>query len=314
MRSVFFDGRDVSLKEIDCPVRQSGESLIKIIYAGICNTDLEIIKGYMGFTGVLGHEFIGRVIDSDNKGIIGKRVAGEINIPCRACEACKRGESNHCPERSVLGILKKNGCFAEYITLPDRNLKVIPDNISDFDAVMIEPLAAAIRPLHQVHLNKNSSILVMGDGKMGLLSAIVFSFYFKDIVLMGKHEEKINIAKEYGIKSMFFDKDHSKFDIVIECTGRSDSFAHALNLLRPCGKLILKTTAADSSNVNPAVAVINELSIFGSRCGNFDHAIEFLSKGIDLSKLITKAFTLDNALKAISYSKLKSSFKILLEM
>lgn len=316
MKSLYYNqsGNVLEVRDIPMPERAKGESLIRVLYAGICNTDIEIIKGYMGYEGVLGHEFVGIVEESDDSLLTGRRVVGEININCGKCDLCRQGMGNHCQVRSVLGILGKDGCFTQYITMPDQNLRIIPDNISDINAVFIEPLAAALRPLDQVSLKKGASICVLGDGKLGILSAIVYSHYFDDVILMGKHEGKLNKASHFGIRTMIFDKDHSRFDVIIECTGKAIGIVHALDMLRPGGNLILKTTSADSMDISLSKIVIDEITITGSRCGNFDRAISFLEKGIDLSSLVSRVFPLEEGIEAVAYSKKRDIIKVLLNI
>lgn len=317
MKALSFINNNICLVDIEAPERKSGESLIRVVYAGICNTDLEIIKGYMGFSGVLGHEFTGIVEESDRKELIGKRVVGEINLYCGDCPLCKDEKSNHCENRSVLGILNKNGCMTKYITMPDKHLRIIPDEINDLNAVFIEPLAAAIRPLDQFHYRKEQKVCVLGDGKLGILSAIVFNSIFDNTILMGKHQEKLNIANKYGIKTMLFSTDYNNYDIIIECTGKNGGILHAIKMIKPMGTIILKTTSADDININLSPIVINEINIIGSRCGNFQKAMEFLihnKDSIDLQYLISGTFPLEKGIEAIDYSKKIDIIKVLLEL
>ncbi len=314
MKGLYFNGNALEYRDLPTPRRKAGESLIRVEYAGICNTDMEIIKGYMGFQGVLGHEFVGAVEESDNKELTGKRVTGEINLYCGKCDFCRQGKYTHCPDRTVLGIQGKDGCLAEYITLPDRNVKIIPDGISSLNAVFIEPLAAALRPLNQFSPGSESSICVLGDGKLGILSAIAFSRYFKDVILMGKHEEKLKKAGKFGIKTVKTGDTDRKFDVTVDCTGKSDGILHALNITKPGGFLVLKTTSADNTDINLAGIVINEITVVGSRCGDFDRAIEFLRGNIDLTPLISHIFTLDKGIEAFEFSRKKDAVKVIINI
>lgn len=314
MKGLYYNGKDLEYADLPIPVRKAGESLIEVEYAGICNTDMEILKGYMGFHGVPGHEFTGIVKESDDRGLTGRRVTGEINLYCGECSYCRNNMHTHCPGRTVLGIQGKNGCFSEYITLPDRNLKLIPDSINSLNAVFTEPLAAALRPLDQFSPARDSSVCILGDGKLGILSAIVFSNYFDDVLLSGKHVEKLEKAKAYNIKTCMGKPEGRKFDITVDCTGSSHGIKDALLITRPGGTLVLKTTSADDAKVNLAGIVIDEIRVMGSRCGNLDRALSFLAQGIDLEPLISGIFPLEKGLEAFEYSRRKDAVKIIIKI
>jgi len=336
--------KKLTLKEnIPVPVPKKDEALIRVILAGICNTDLEIIKGYMGFKGILGHEFVGVVEECNDKNWIGKRVVGEINIGCGKCRYCKNGLRNHCPDRKVLGILNKDGAFAEYLTLPIRNLYTMPANISDEEAVFLEPLAACFEVLEQVKIGSRDRVIVLGDGKLGLLMAQVIKNTGCKLYLFGKHEEKLLIAQKLGIKIINLKRvtgnviarseatkqsqnkeiatlfkvpynDIKGVDIVIDCTGSSDGLGLAMILTKPKGKIILKSTFASKSYLNLSPVVINEISIIGSRCGPFKKAIDALKKReIKIEPLIYKIFPFKEGLKAFKMAGEKKALKVLLK-
>ncbi|MFQ6114728.1 MAG: alcohol dehydrogenase catalytic domain-containing protein, partial [bacterium] len=233
----------LKLKEIELPIPKKNEALIKLLMAGICNTDLEIVKGYMGFEGVLGHEFVGLVEQASGQKWIGKRVCGEINLGCGQCSYCQQSLSRHCPDRTVLGILDKDGAFAEYVTLPIENLHFIPDSIADKYAVFVEPLAAALEILEQVHLEPSDKVAVVGDGKLGLLICQVLRLTGCRLFLIGKHNRKLSLAKSWGVKALLPEQlADGKFDIVVEASGSPSGFSTAMNLVRPRGTVVLKST------------------------------------------------------------------------
>jgi len=311
-------GNKVELIEKEIPVPSEDESLIKIIYAGICNTDIELIKGYMDFTGVLGHEFVGKVMESNDKNLVGKRIAGEINLGCGRCNYCLTGNKEHCKNRSVLGIYKKDGCFTEYINLPTANCMLIPDSVSNENAVFIEPLAAALRIVQQVKFNPDKKIAILGDGKLGLLIALVLSsFGIYQISLIGRHKNKMDIIKNITNLSDFYlstKKISNQFDYVIEATGSSDGFANALEIVNPLGTVILKSTVADYKNINLAPIVIKEINLIGSRCGHFKPAIMFLENfKPELDKLISAVFPIDEWENAFMKAMEKDSVKVIFD-
>ncbi len=241
-----------------------GEVVLAVRQAGICDTDLQIARGYMGFRGVLGHEFVGQTAD-------GRRVTAEINNPCRACPTCRAGRPNHCPYRSVLGILNCDGAMADLVAVPARNLHEIPESINDRAAVFIEPLAAAFRVLEEVELGPASRVAVLGDGKLGLLCAWVLRLTGAKVHLIGKHPEKLALAGPGIVTHRLEDENHlgRVCDVVIDATGAPSGLPTALALVRPCGTIVLKTTIASSYEVDLAPIVIDEIRVLGSRCGPF---------------------------------------------
>ncbi len=299
------------------PLRKAGEALIKVSICGVCNTDKEIMKGYMGFNGILGHEFVGIVEEADNKQLIGKRVVGEINLGCGHCEYCAKGLERHCPTRDTFGILRKDGCFAQYVTLPEANLLEVPADVTDREAVFTEPLAAALEILEQLHIEPSFKVAVLGDGKLGILCALALSASNIDVVLIGKHPEKLAIAGNQGVETALVTeiKDSATFDVVVEATGSISGFETSLNLVKPRGTLVLKSTIASSKELNLAPVVINEITVLGSRCGRFAPALRLLRSGkINVNPLISGVYKLKDAKKAFEANNAKDTIKILLEI
>lgn len=319
MRAVVFDNGLKLDKNYAKPSPQKGEALIKVNTIGICNTDYEITKGYMGYKGVLGHEFTGVVeeINADDKSLLNKRVVGEINCGCGECEWCNQGLERHCPNRSTLGIWQREGCFAEYVCLPVKNLLEIPENVSDEEAVFTEPLAAALEILEQIHIPPYKKIAVLGDGKLGLMIALALNAAGLDLILIGKHENKLEIAKKQGIKTKLLSDVEVKkeYDFVVEATGSISGFETSLALTKPRGTLILKSTIAASKEFNFAPVVVDEITIVGSRCGQFAPALRLLESGrIDVKPLISDIFELDESIAAFERNKEKSSIKVIVKV
>lgn len=319
MRAVVFDNGLKLDKNYAKPSPRKGEALIKVNTIGICNTDYEITKGYMGYKGVLGHEFTGVVeeINADDKSLLNKRVVGEINCGCGECEWCNQGLERHCPNRSTLGIWQREGCFAEYVCLPVKNLLEIPENVSDEEAVFTEPLAAALEILEQIHIPPYKKIAVLGDGKLGLMIALALNAAGLDLILIGKHENKLEIAKKQGIKTKLLSDVEIKkeFDFVVEATGSISGFETSLALTKPRGTLILKSTIAASKEFNFAPVVVDEITIVGSRCGQFAPALRLLESGrIDVKPLISDIFELDESIAAFERNKEKSSIKVIVKV
>lgn len=315
MKAFVFDG-SAHTQEVDKPVPENGEALIKVGLAGICKTDIEITKGYMDFRGILGHEFVGRVESSMDPGLVGKRVVGEINVGCGKCEFCAKGLERHCFTRSVMGILNRPGSLAEYTTLPEKNLCVVPDSVSDEQAAFVEPLAAGLEILEQVKIEPNSKVLVIGDGRLGLLTSMVLRLTGCDLYALGKHEEKLHILGSLGIQTVLLKEIENKeriFDVVIEASGNPTGWDIAISKVKPRGVLVLKSTYQGAFDFNPAPLVIDEISVVGSRCGQFQPALRLLERGlIDPSPLLTEIFHLNDAEKAFQKAQEKSSLKVLL--
>jgi threonine dehydrogenase-like Zn-dependent dehydrogenase len=313
MRALVFD-RTLKLRlDYPDPVEAPGESLVRVSAAGICGTDLEIARGYMHFQGVPGHEFAGRVVQSQTAELRGKRVVGEINAGCGRCVLCDSSLARHCPNRTVLGILGRDGAFAEFVRLPDANLLPIPDSIPDEVAAFVEPLAAAYEIFEQTHLARNETIAVLGDGRLGALVALALKAEKYLPIVAGHHPEKLERLSQLGLDIVNESSLVDKFDVVIDCTGSEQGFSRAIELVRPRGKIILKSTASAATEINLAPIVVNEISVIGSRCGRFQPALEALTAGkIDPRPLIDETFSLDGGLAAFEGAKNPLNFKILL--
>lgn len=300
------------------PNPAAGEALVRVKLAGICNTDIEITKGYMGYSGILGHEFVGIVeeVNSSDKSLLGKRVVGEINAGCGTCEWCKKGLARHCPNRGTLGIWRKEGCMADYLTLPLENLVVVPENLTDEEATLVEPFAAAFEILEQLHIKPADKVAILGDGKLGLNIGLALSTIPCDLIQVGRHQSKLDIVASQKVKTIL-SKDFEikkNYDVVIDATGSVEGFETALALVKPRGILVLKSTVAADKPLNLAPVVIDEITVLGSRCGQFAPAVKFLEKGfVNLKPLIEKTFDAKDALEAFEYSRQKGILKVLLK-
>jgi threonine dehydrogenase-like Zn-dependent dehydrogenase len=332
MRALVYEANGLALHaDYPEPEPTYGEALIRVSLAGICNTDLEIVRGYMGFQGILGHEFVGVVEEiahqpgaSTPLALVGKRVVGEINAACRlpGCWYCQRGMYTQCPERTTLGIVGRNGAFAEYVTLPVENLHVVPENVSDEEAVFVEPLAANFEILEQIHLKPTESIVILGDGKMGQLAAQVLTLSGCEVMMVGKHQEKLALAEKRGIHTYLLEdsqtftlENNRRVDMVVECTGSAQGLELALRLVRAKGVLALKSTVAEKSSLHLAPIVINEIQVQGSRCGPFAPALRTLSqKLIDVRPYISASYVLDDGEAAFQYAEQKGVLKVLMRI
>lgn len=305
---------DLKVQQRDVPTAKADEALIRVRLAGICNTDLEIVRGYMQFQGVLGHEFVGEVVNAGDAQLIGKRVCGEINLGCAQCEMCAQGLARHCAKRSVLGILGKDGCFAEYLTLPVRNLVEVPEGVSDEGAVFTEPLAAAYEILEQVHVDPRARVLVMGDGKLGLLCALVLATTGANVSIVGKHPAKLTLLHHTGVTTFCAPElPQGTFDIVVEATGSALGLKRAIEATRPRGTLVLKSTFHGETSLATAPIVIHELTMLGSRCGPFAPALRAMAnRRIDPTPLLHERFALKDALQAFERASAPGVLKVLL--
>ncbi|HMJ09362.1 MAG TPA: alcohol dehydrogenase catalytic domain-containing protein [Pyrinomonadaceae bacterium] len=295
------------------------ECLVRVVRSGICSTDLEIIRGYAGFEGTLGHEFAGVVEESrESPSLVGCRVVGEINVGCRNCAACATGDERHCPFRTVLGIKGRDGAHAEFLRLPARNLVGIPPNVSDEEAVFVEPLAAAFGITEQVAVDADTKVAVIGDGKLGILCARSLILNSKNVALIGKHREKLALAEKSGVEGILAGqtaKLASAFDVVVESSGSESGFAAALDLVRPRGKIVLKSTFHGKPAWEAWRVVVDEITIVGSRCGRFAPAIDLLAeKRIEVTDLISDQFHIDDGLRAISRAGERGVLKVMLNM
>jgi threonine dehydrogenase-like Zn-dependent dehydrogenase len=313
MKALRFEKDGLKLAEITKPIAEN-EALVRVVKSGICNTDLEIVRGYAGFFGTIGHEFVGVVAESKNAPeLVGKRVVGEINAGCGVCERCKSGDSRHCPSRTVLGIIGRDGCHAEFLKLPAKNLSEVPAEVSDEEAVFVEPLAAAFGITEQVEISNNTKIAVIGDGKLGILCVLSLALKSGNVILIGKHKEKLAIAENVeGVLLKDVGK-LSKFDVVVEASGSESGFETALDLIKPRGKLVLKSTFSGKPTWEAWRVVVDEITIVGSRCGRFAPALELLkNEKIDVRNLISEEFSLNDGVKAMSRAAEKGVMKVLL--
>ena len=313
MRAIVFDRKLEFRANYPDLVAAAGESVVRVSLAGICGTDLEIARGYMNYRGVPGHEFVGRVASTSNPSLRGRRVVGEINAGCGRCASCAAGLARHCPNRTVLGILGRDGAFAEFLALPDANLIPVPDSIPDEVAVFVEPIAAAYEILEQVHLARNGTIVVLGDGRLGGLVALVLKSEKYLPLVAGHHPEKLRRLESLGLDTAEEQALRDRFDIVIDCSGAGSGFSRAVELVKPRGTIIMKSTAAAGAEINLAPLVVNEITVIGSRCGRFAPALDALASGkLDPRPLIDGTFTLDEGVKAFAAAADPLNFKILL--
>ena len=313
MKALYLE-KKITLKD-DYPQPKSGEALVRVRLAGICGTDLEMIRGYMDYAGVPGHEFVGVVEKSHNYDLVGKRVVGEINAGCGRCTYCSSGLERHCPQRTVLGIYKRDGAFAQYLSLPEKNLHTIPDSISDEEAVFIEPLAAAFEIEEQIRIQENQKIAIVGDGRLAQLIVRVLKIKNKNITCFGRHQNKLHMLQKMQIvaKMGISKDDEHTFDVVVEATGNESGFSDAIKLAKPRGTIILKSTLASKGNLDFAPAIINELTMVGSRCGPFRPAIEALTSGVvKVNDMVSAVYPIEEFEKAFEEAKKPTNIKILL--
>lgn len=300
------------------PERLPGCALIRVTLAGVCRTDMELVRGYMNFTGVLGHEFVGIVEEAEDASLVGRRVVGEINIECGRCDMCRRGHGRHCRNVRVLGINNWDGAFAEWVVLPERNLHVVPDGVSDRQAVFVEPIAAAVEIVEQVHVLPTDRVAVVGDGRLGLMCAQVLRLSGCDLTVIGRHRDKLAIVGDDNVQTMLADDETveallGRMDVVVEATGRQGGLALATSLVRPRGTLVLKTTIADDVPINLADIVVREIQLVGSRCGPFPPALRLLAEGqIETEPFIQAEFPLADGVQAMEYAARPGVLKVLI--
>lgn len=314
MKALYWDGKNLRLeRSYPAPKRDEGAALVRVRLAGICSTDLQIFKGYMGFQGVPGHEFVGTVSEGPGE-LQGRRVVGEINFACGECGFCNQNLSRHCPNRRVMGILGADGSFAEYLALPSKNLHVVPDGVADEEAVFTEPLAAAFEILEQVEIKPEDEVLVFGDGKLGLLSAQVLHLSGARVTVVGKHEKKLKLLKKLGIAALSLpDFSPRPVDVAVEATGSTTGLEMALASVRPRGTLVLKSTVAGEHRLFLAPLVVNEVTLVGSRCGPFAPALQALArKKAAVTPLIEKIYPLAEGVEAAAHAGRAGTLKILL--
>ncbi|MFN5066323.1 MAG: MDR/zinc-dependent alcohol dehydrogenase-like family protein [Aphanizomenon sp.] len=316
MKGLWLENNQLQLRtDIPLPEPPAGEALVRVLQAGICNTDLELIKGYYPYTGVIGHEFVG-VVEQGPKQLINQRVVGEINAACDKCRFCDRGQPRHCENRTVLGIVNRHGAFAEYLSLPVKNLHLVPENVSTAAATFTEPIAAALEIQQQIQICKNDRVLVVGDGKLGQLIAQTLALTGCELLVIGRHQEKLVNLAARGIKTGLANSVTDKyFDISIDCTGNPEGFNIARRALRPRGTLILKSTYAGNLSLDASSLVVDEITLIGSRCGPFAPALELLATGkVEVQSLIHAYYPLSQGLEAFEKAKTKGVLKVLLEI
>ena len=313
MNALVFDGQLRLERTYTSPSPPPGEARIRTTLAGICNTDLEIVHGgYAGFRGILGHEFVGVVDRAEDPVLVGQRVVGEINVSCGACETCRAGRPSHCPHRTALGIRGRDGVLAGYVCLPVRNLHPVPEGIPDREAVFVEPLAAACEILEQIHVSPTQRVVVLGDGKLGLLVAQVLALTGCDLTVVGRHVEKLAILAARGISTQIGTEGLARIDLVVECTGQAGGFETARRLVRPRGTLVLKSTYAGLVETDLSSLVVDEIHLLGSRCGPFPAALRLLDqKLVDVEPLIEAEYPLEAGLAAFAHARRRGTLKVL---
>lgn len=312
MKAIVYEEERLQCKDISLRPRSKDESTVAISLAGICHTDKALIAGYQNFEGTLGHEFVGLVVDSEDKALLGKRVVSDINIACMACERCKEGHYHHCQHRRTIGIHGFEGAFAEKIHIPNRNLVPVPDRVPDEVAVFAEPFAAALAILDQVHIRSADEVAVFGDGKLGQMIVRALSLTGASVVMVGKHPEKLKKAARFSKTLTLSQIDtKSRYDVVVDATGREAGFQMARKHLKPGGKLVLKTTGPFATSIHLSEIVVSEQTIVGSRCGNIEAAIRVMGCfDFEFPSLIEGVFSLCEFEKAFNFQGMKGIFKI----
>jgi threonine dehydrogenase-like Zn-dependent dehydrogenase len=313
MQALYFDG-DLELKDLSVPEPAPGEVLIRVLLAGVCRTDLEVLRGYHAFTGIPGHEFAGMVAGPPDSPWLGRRVAGEINIACGTCERCRRGLARHCRNRRVLGLKDRAGVFAQYVTLPEANLQSVPEGVPVEAAVFTEPLAAALAVIDAISNPASSRVLVVGDGVLGLLAAWVLALSGAEVHLAGHYPEHLSLAEPYGVRGFLEQElDGRDYDAVVEASGSPGGLALALARVRPLGTVVLKSTYKGQYALDTADLVVPEVRLIGSRCGPFPAALRLLAQGwIDPRPLIARSFPLAEGPAAVEFARQPGVLKVLL--
>lgn len=315
MQALWLEAQTLRLRNnVPIPPIAAGEALVKVLRAGICNTDLELLRGYYPYSGILGHEFVG-IVEQGPADLLGKRVVGEINAACGICQYCQKGMPTHCENRTVLGIVNRNGAFADYLSLPVANLLPIPDSIPTDAATFVEPLAAALEIQTQVAIQPSDRVLVVGDGKLGQLVAQTLALTDCDLLAVGRHGHKLANLEARGIKVGYSDDIMPRsFDLSVDCTGNPAGFATALAALKPRGSLVMKSTYTSKLEIDASAIVVDEITIVGSRCGRFQRAIDLLAaQKVDVMPLIQAHYPLQEGLAAFQAAQTKGSMKVLLQ-
>jgi threonine dehydrogenase-like Zn-dependent dehydrogenase len=317
MLALRYEGGQLAVAEIAKPRAEAGEGVVRVTLSGICNTDVEIARGYAGFEGTIGHEFVGVVESAPEAGLTGRRVVGEINAGCGRCALCRSGDPRHCPGRTVLGIHGRDGAHAQFLRLPVENLLIVPDDLPDERAVFCEPLAAACGIMERVSISAETRVAVIGDGKLGLLCAQALALSSKRVLLVGRHSEKLALAAARGIETATLDQTRGRtreFDVAVEASGAESGFMLALDLLRPRGVLVLKSTFHGTTPVDAARIVVDEITVTGSRCGRFRPALELLRTGaVEVENLISEQYHLADGLQAMGRATERGVLKVLLQ-
>src|SRR5215213_3364516 len=315
MKALRYEGGRLAVAEREKP-EGAGEAVVRVTLSGICNTDVEIVRGYAGFEGTIGHEFVGVVESAEDASLVGRRVVGEINAGCGRCELCQGGDPRHCPDRTVLGIHGRDGAHAEFLRLPAANLLIVPDNVPDERAVFCEPLAAAYGITERANVSAETRVAVIGDGKLGLLCAQALALSGAPVLLVGKHTEKLRVAAARGIETATLDQVKGRtreFDVAVEASGSESGFALALDLLRPRGVLVLKSTFHGKTSVDSARIVVDEISVVGSRGGRFRPALDLLASGaVDVERLIREEYGFAVCVRAVPRATESGVIKVLL--
>ncbi|HEX5943081.1 MAG TPA: alcohol dehydrogenase catalytic domain-containing protein [Anaerolineales bacterium] len=314
MNALWLENNRIDLRDVSQP-RKPDEALIKIRKSGICSTDLELVKGYYPYTGILGHEFVGEVVEADDASWIGQRVVGEINVVCRRCEQCLNGRSTHCENRTVLGIVNRNGTFAEFTQLPLANLHRLPDSVPDEMAVFAEPLAAALEIQQQIQIKPTDRVLLVGAGRLGQLIAQTLALTGCDLRVVARHASQQSLLNARGIRVIAEEEIKAwRWDVVVEATGSSSGFALARKAIRPRGTLVMKSTYKGEMSVNFSSLVVDEINILGSRCGPFEPALRLMeTRQVDPTVLIAEEYKLEDALKAFERAAETGVLKVLVE-
>jgi len=316
MRGIWLENGQIEVRRrLPRPVPPDGEVLVRVLRAGICNTDMELVKGYYPYRGVLGHEFVG-VVEAGPAVWVGQRVVGEINAVCGTCIACRAGRATHCAHRTVLGIVGRDGAFADYLVLPEHNLHRVPDALDTDVATFVEPLAAALAIQQQVPIRPADRVLLVGDGKLGQLIAQTLALTGCDLLVVGRHVPKLNLLAHRGIATgAAADVEPGAFDVAVECTGNAEGFALARGAVRPQGTLVLKSTYAGELSFDASALVVDEIALVGSRCGPFAPALRLLATGqVDVAPLVHDRFALDEGLVAFARARERGCLKVLLDM
>lgn len=318
MKCIQFLNQRIEFIDRPIPVPGEDEVLIKVLMAGICNTDIELYRGYYGFTGISGHEFVGIIEKAPQRPEWeGKRAVADINCGCGICSWCLKGNHRHCVSRKTIGINGMDGAFAEYVKVPEKNIYLVDDRVATEAAVFAEPLAAALEVSQQIHMTSDLKVVVLGDGKLGLLIALALKHYNPDLLLVGRHENKLEIARSQGVNTLTSDSTRillHDFDVVIEATGQANGINDALQFVRPEGTIVMKTTSHERSQVNLAKVVVDEINMVGSRCGDTRLALSFLSNNlIDVRPLIEAIYPFEKFKEAFEHALQPGAKKVLLK-